>query len=107
MRISSLAERRFFFVSCLSLDEDLRLAFAGTEGPLEEVTEGRRGRGGGATSRDGESSSDSGTMRRVEGSTRFDGPAAWVRVDWSCLGRPRAAAAHESRVERLARRAAS
>ena len=52
---------------------------------------------------------DSGTMRRVLGSTRavlVAGRALAVGV-WLDFGRPRAAAAQERRVDRLARRAAS
>ena len=51
---------------------------------------------------------DSGTRRREEGSIRLDcvlGPD-WV-VELSRLGRPRAAAAQDRRVDRLARSAAS
>lgn len=49
---------------------------------------------------------DSGTIRNVVGSMRFE-LAVVVGAGWSRLGRPRAAAAQERRVERLARRAAS
>ena len=52
---------------------------------------------------------DSDTIRMEEGSMRFefDGPEGCIRVDVSRLGKPRAAAAQERRVDRDARKAAS
>lgn len=64
-------------------------------------------RGAGGEGGDEEGRADSGTMRRVDGSTRFEGDGAGaVLEDWD-LGRPRAAAAQERSVERDARSAAS
>jgi len=48
---------------------------------------------------------DSGTMRREDGSTRVD-EGVFAR-GWPGFGRPRTAAAAESNVDRLARRASS
>jgi hypothetical protein len=50
---------------------------------------------------------DSGTMPIVVASTRLDGPGRFLVSAVSFLERPRAAAAHDSSVERLARKAAS
>ena len=72
---------------------------------LRRRTEGRGGSDGGAAS---PVMADSGTRRREVGSTRLEAllGSCWV-VGLSRLGRPRAAAAQERRVERLARKAAS
>ena len=68
-------------------------------------TDGRGGNDGGAAS---PVMANSGTRRREEGSMRLEAllGSCWV-VGLSRLGRPRAAAAQERRVERLARKAAS
>lgn len=64
-------------------------------------------RGAGGDGEDEDDSADSGTMRRVDGSTRFEGVGAGAALeDWD-LGSPRAAAAQERSVERDARSAAS
>lgn len=86
-----------------------RLPFSLLEAPLDPLAERLRalGRGGSGVS---PMTTDSGTIRKVLGSTLFAGAAAGRGGSTgacSRLGRPRAAAAHERRVERLARRAAS
>ena len=72
---------------------------------LRRRTEGRGGSDGGGAS---PVMADSGTRRREVGSMRLETllGSCWV-VRLSRLGRPRAAAAQERRVERLARKAAS
>ena len=84
--------------------------------------DGRLGSGGGGRSLEVASKADSGTRHKVPWSILFEGARLLAvemgegpgRVDGerdvcevSRLGRPRAAAAHDKRVERLARRAAS
>ncbi len=96
----------------LSLDlEAFRLPFPLL--PEREVAEGRcrtEGRGGsaGAAGEVEPVMADSGTRRRVVGSTRLEalGESCWVD-EFSRFGSPRAAAAQERRVDKLARRAAS
>ena len=84
---------------------------AGGLGPFDDDEVGGStgllpGNGGGAES--SPSSSDSGTIRRVLGSTASPAARRAVILEPdSRFGRPRAAAAHESNVERLARNAAS
>jgi len=104
---SGLAARRLRF-DCRSLEVDaLRLCFSRLGELDREVCDvrcrtGRGGRAGGFSSEEG--MADSGTRRRVDGSIW------WELLRWgadSCFGKPRAAAAQERRVDRLARRAAS
>jgi len=109
---SSTLARCFFRTSRLSRDDDLRLPLPwikGEAGEFDDVADELRRSGGGLAGLDVPGRADSGIMRMEEGSTRLLGPACAQGCDNVCsrFGRPRAAAAHERRVERLARRAAS
>ena len=100
----------FFLDSRRLRDVDaFRLPLSLLEAALESVGDRLRAPGRGA-SEASPRTTDSGTMRRLAGSTLFDGAATGRRGSSGgcpCLGRPLAAAAQDRRVERLARRAAS
>lgn len=94
----------------LSFDRDaFRLPFSLVlERDVAEARCRTEGRGGSAGGRVELVIADSGTRRSVVGSMRLEGLGKSCCVDESSrLGNPRAAAAQERRVERLARRAAS
>lgn len=90
---------------------EVALTDAGGLGPLDDdEVVGSTGLldGNGGATESSPSNADSGTIRKVVGSTASPAGRRAVVLDIeSRFGRPRAAAAHESNVERLARNAAS
>lgn len=89
--------------------EALRLPLSVVDGAptllLDEDVDGRRAEERVRRAVSSPMATDSGTMRNVFGSTLLDVPTSFV--EFSRFGRPLAAAAQDSRVDKLARKAAS